>query len=38
MGETGEKSNQSSSESDINSPVIANRYRKVCNRYKLDDD
>ena len=37
MGETGEKSNQSSSESEIKSPVIAEKYRKLCHRSELDE-
>ena len=38
MGETGEKSNENSSESEFGSPVIAKKYGKVCNRFELDDD
>ena len=37
MGETGEESNQSSSESKIKSPVIVKKYRKVCNRSELGE-
>ena len=37
MGETGEKSDQRSSESEMKSPVIAKKYRKLCNRSELDE-
>ena len=38
MEETGEKSDESSSESEINSPVIVKKYKKVFNQSELDDD
>ena len=38
MGETGEKSDQSSSESEISSPVIAKKYRKAKIRGAKSND